>query len=357
MSDMATLPPGSTIGILGGGQLGRMLAVAASRLGYRCHIFEPQADCPASHVAAHTAAGYDDVEALDAFAGSVDVITLEFENVPIDAVDRLAKSVPVRPGAGALAVSQDRAAEKTFLNKAGIETAPWAPVTSNEELDKALSYTGRPAVLKTARLGYDGKGQATIKPDTDITGLFDGLGGVPCVLEGFVDFELEVSVLAARGLDGSIRCYEPVENIHRDHILHRTLVPARISSDVAVKATDIATRTIEALDYYGLLAVEMFVCRDGSVLVNEMAPRPHNSGHWTIDFAATSQFEQVVRAICGLPLGDTAHVIPCEMRNLIGDEAGDWPEILAQPGARLHLYGKAESRPGRKMGHVNLPKE
>lgn len=356
MSEPTVIAPGATIGILGGGQLGRMIALAAARLGYRSHIFEPQADCPASHVAAHTAAGYDDTDALDAFAKAVDVITLEFENVPIGAVERLAATVPVRPGASALAVSQDRAAEKTFLNKAGIETAPWAPVANAEELDKALTYTGRPAVLKTARLGYDGKGQATIRPETDTTGLFDSLGGVACVLEGFVDFDLEVSVLAARGLDGTVQCYEPVENIHRDHILHRTLVPAGIGPDIAAKATEIATRTIEALDYHGLLAVEMFVCRDGRVLVNEIAPRPHNSGHWTIDFAATSQFEQVVRAICGLPLGATDHVVPCEMRNLIGDEADDWPQILAQPGARLHLYGKAESRPGRKMGHVNLPK-
>lgn len=347
-----TLPPGSIIGILGGGQLGRMLVLAAARLGYRCHIFEPQEDCPASHVARHTAAAYDDGAALDAFADAVDVVTLEFENVPIAAVERLAQRVPVRPGAAALAVAQDRAAEKTFLNGAGIGTAPWARVETAADLAPALERLGRPAVLKTARLGYDGKGQTMIGPETETDGLFGSLGGVACVLEGFVDFEREISVLAARGLDGAIACYAPVENIHRDHILHRTLVPAQISGKTAEAAREIAHRTIEALDYRGLLAVEMFVARDGQVLANEIAPRPHNSGHWTIDAAQTSQFEQTVRAICGLPLGDTTAVAPCEMRNLIGDEADGWSEILAEPGARLHLYGKAESRPGRKMGHV-----
>jgi 5-(carboxyamino)imidazole ribonucleotide synthase len=251
-------------------------------------------------------------------------------------------------------VAQDRAAEKTFLNEAGIETAPWARVENAADLAPALERLGRPAVLKTARFGYDGKGQTMIGPDTGTDGVFDSLGRVPCVLEGFVDFEREISVLAARGLDGTIACYEPVENVHRDHILHRTLVPASISAQTAAAATDIARRTAEALDYRGLLAVEMFVAPDGRVLANEIAPRPHNSGHWTIDAAQTSQFEQTVRAICGLPLGDTGHIAPCEMRNLIGDEANDWPGILAQPGARLHLYGKSESRPGRKMGHVTV---
>jgi 5-(carboxyamino)imidazole ribonucleotide synthase len=350
------LPPGSTIGILGGGQLGRMIALAAARLGYRCHIYEPQVDCPASHVAAHTAAAYDDLDALDAFAQAVDVVTLEFENVPVATVERLARSVPVRPGAKALAIAQDRAEEKAFLNKAGIETAPWAPVTSQDALDTALDFVGRPAVLKTARLGYDGKGQAAVKPDTDTSALFASLGGVPCILEGFVDFELEISVLAARGPDGAVSCYEPVENIHRDHILHRTLVPARIEAETASRATAMATRVVEALDYVGLLAVEMFVAADGRVLANEIAPRPHNSGHWTIDAAATSQFEQTVRAICGLPLGATHAIVPCEMRNLIGDEIDDWEAILRDPDAHLHLYGKAESRPGRKMGHVTVLK-
>lgn len=351
-----TLPPGSTIGILGGGQLGRMLVQAASRLGYKCLVFEPGSGCPAGQISPHVEAGWDDLDALDAFAEAVDVVTLEFENVPIAAVERLAARVPVRPGASALAVAQDRAKEKRFLNKAGIETAPWAPVSSQAELGKALAYTGRPAVLKTARLGYDGKGQTAVREDTALDGLFESLGGVDCVLEGFVDFDLEVSVLAARGLDGEIVCFEPVENVHRDHILHRTIVPARIDAETARKATAIAEETVRALDYVGLLAVEMFVCPDGRVLANEIAPRPHNSGHWSIDASETSQFEQTVRAICGLPLGSTAAVAPCEMRNLIGSEADDWHAILAEPGARLHLYGKAESRPGRKMGHVTTLK-
>lgn len=333
-----------------------MIALAAARLGYRCHIFEPQVDCPASHVATHTAAPYDDTAALDAFAEAVDVVTLEFENVPVATVERLARSVPVRPGARALAVAQDRAEEKAFLNRAGIETAPWAPVTSSETLDAALAFVGRPGVLKTARLGYDGKGQAAIRPDTDTTALFDEMGGVACILEGFVTFDLEVSVLAARGPDGAVVCYDPVENIHRDHILHRTLVPARIDAETADQAIAMATKVVESLDYVGLLAVEMFVCADGRVLANEIAPRPHNSGHWTIDAAATSQFEQTVRAICGLPLGATHAVVPCEMRNLIGDEIDEWETILRDPNARLHLYGKAESRPGRKMGHVTVLK-
>ncbi len=352
MPDPHILPPGSTIGILGGGQLGRMLALAAARLGYHCHVFEPQVNCPASHVARHMAADYTDAAALDAFAATVDVVTLEFENVPIRAVEHLARTVPVRPGAAALAIAQDRVAEKSFLNGAGIETAPWTAIGDQAELDAAIVAMGAPAVLKTARLGYDGKGQATIRDAGDAGGLFDKLGSVPCILEGFVDFTLEISVLAARGLDGGIACFEPVENIHRDHILHRTLVPARIDAATADRATDISRRTIAALDYTGLLAVEMFVCSGGRVLVNEIAPRPHNSGHWTMDGALTCQFEQVVRAICGLPLGATDRIADCEMRNLIGTEADDWQAILAEPGAQLHLYGKTESRPGRKMGHV-----
>ena len=355
MAEVSTpLPPGSTIGILGGGQLGRMLVQAGSRLGYRFVIFEPQAGCPASHIADHIQAGYDDLTALDRFAAAVDVVTLEFENVPIAAVEHLAKTVPVRPGAKALAVAQDRAAEKSFANAAGLGTAPWASVASVADLRTGLETIGRPSVLKTARLGYDGKGQARLSPndDTDLETVFNSLGGVPCVLEGFIDFQLEISVLVSRGLDGKTVCFEPAENIHRDGILHRTLIPATITPETAVAAEQAAIRLAEALDYVGLLAVEMFVTRDGGVLVNEMAPRPHNSGHWSIDGAATSQFEQTLRAICGLPLGDTARVAPCEMTNLIGDEAEDWANLIARPGLRLHLYGKAESRPGRKMGHV-----
>lgn len=347
------LPPGSTIGILGGGQLGRMLVQAGSRLGYRFVIFEPQADCPASHVAEHIQAGYDDVAALDRFASAVDVITLEFENVPIEAVDHLAQSVPVRPGASALAIAQDRTVEKRFINQAGIGTAPWAAVGSPDELDSALSEIGRPSILKTARLGYDGKGQATLRPSDPEPpeAVFARLGNVPCVLEGFVDFALEVSVLVARGLDGNTVCFEPAENEHQNHILYRTHVPANISDETANAAKAAAVQIAAAMDYVGLLAVEMFVTADGEILVNEIAPRPHNSGHWSIDGAATSQFEQTIRAICGLPLGRTDRMGKCEMTNLIGDEADAWESLLAEPGTRLHLYGKAESRPGRKMGH------
>ncbi|MCR9221380.1 MAG: 5-(carboxyamino)imidazole ribonucleotide synthase [Alphaproteobacteria bacterium] len=350
--DRLHLPPGSVIGVLGGGQLGRMLALAAARLGYRCHVYEPAAECPAAHVARHTAAAWDDAAALDVFAASVDVITLEFENVPVETVERLAASKPVRPGAAALRVAQDRAAEKTFLNKAGIETAPWADIPDAAALDAALERIGRPSVLKTARFGYDGKGQAVIRDGDAAADAWAAVGAQRSVLEGFVDFSLEVSVLAARTEDGEIRCFEPVENRHRDGVLHKTLAPAPIAADVADRAVEIACKALSALDYVGLLAVEMFVMPDGRVLANEIAPRPHNSGHWTIDGAATSQFEQTVRAICGLPLGEVSRLGAVEMENLIGEEVDAWPDLLAEPGARLHLYGKRETRPGRKMGHV-----
>lgn len=353
MTKRGIIPPGATIGILGGGQLGRMLVLAAARLGYRCHIFEPQADCPASHVADHTEAAYDDREALARFAEAVDVVTLEFENVPTEAVEFLADRVPVRPGAKALGVAQDRIVEKSFLNNAGIETAPWRAVSDEADLLEALAALGKPAVLKTTRFGYDGKGQRTIQADdTDIGAIWNPFEGKPCILEGYVPFSLEISVLAARTEDGLMAVYPPVENQHRDHILHKTTVPAPVADTVSNRAMEIARRVVDSLDYVGLLAVEMFVTEDGRVLANEIAPRPHNSGHWSIDACLTSQFEQTIRAICGLPLGATAPVAPCEMINLIGDEAGDWASILSEPGAWLHLYGKAESRSGRKMGHV-----
>lgn len=350
------LAPGATIGVLGGGQLGRMLAQAGARLGYRFVIFEPQAHCPACHVADHIEGHYEDRDALDRFAAAVDVVTLEFENVPMAAVEHLSKTVPVRPGAKALSIAQDRATEKRFINAAGIGTAPWAAVGSAADLDAALADLGRPSILKTARLGYDGKGQAMLRPgdDTPAAVLFEHLGAVPCVLEGFVDFALEISVLVARGLHGDTVCFEPAENIHRNHILHRSVIPARLDPSTAKAAEQAAIQLAEAMDYIGVLAVEMFVTQSGQVLVNELAPRPHNSGHWSIDGAATSQFEQTVRAICGLPLGDTTRIGRCEMTNLIGDEVEDWESLLGQPGLRLHLYGKTESRPGRKMGHYTL---
>lgn len=351
-TEPGVIEPGATIGILGGGQLGRMTALAAARLGYRCLVFEPQADCPASHVAGHVQADYADREALARFADAVDVVTLEFENVPTDALDYLAARVPVRPDARALAVAQHRAEEKGFLNRAGIETAPWSGIADEAGLAAANASIGVPSVLKTARLGYDGKGQVMLGADDSLENAWARLDRVDCVLEGFVRFEREVSVIAARSLSGEVRCFPAVENEHRNHILHRTIAPAAVAPAVAAQAQAIAARTIEALDMVGLLAVEMFVTGDGAVLVNEIAPRPHNSGHWTIDACATSQFEQLVRAVCGLPLGSTEPVAPAEMINLLGDDVGDWKTILAEPGARLHLYGKPEVRPGRKMGHV-----
>jgi 5-(carboxyamino)imidazole ribonucleotide synthase len=353
----AVLPPGATIGILGGGQLGRMTAAAAARLGYRCHIFCQSADEPAAQVAHRaTVAPFDATAALDAFAADIDVATLEFENIPLATVEYLEAKVAVRPNARVLAVAQDRLKEKDFVTAAGIATAPYRAVADSAELAATMAELGTPAVLKTARLGYDGKGQVRIDRDTDPdrawtdSGASVTTGGA--ILEGFVDFEREISVIAARGHNGAVASYVPVENKHAHHILDQTIVPAPISDDVAAAATDIAHRLADGLGVIGLLAVEMFVARDGTVLVNEIAPRPHNSGHWTIDACAVSQFELLVRAICGLPLGSTERDADAVMKNLIGDAADDWRDYLADPNARLHLYGKAETRPGRKMGHV-----
>jgi 5-(carboxyamino)imidazole ribonucleotide synthase len=348
--------PGDTLGIIGGGQLGRMTALAAARLGIRCHVFTPDTHGPAEQVcAAATIAPYDDVAALEAFARSVDAVTFEFENIPANSVARLATLVPTRPGWRALETAQDRVLEKRFFNDLGIETAPWAPVSGPDDLTAALADLGRPSILKTARLGYDGKGQARLTDDTDPATAWASLDTDAAVLEGFVDFEREVSVIVARGLDGQTACFEPTENVHRDGILHTSTVPGALTPAQADQARAIATRAAEALDLVGLLAVEMFVARDGRLLVNEMAPRPHNSGHWTMDACHVDQFEQFVRAVCGLPLGDPSRFRAMRMTNLIGAEADAWPDLLARPGVRLHLYGKAESRPGRKMGHVNTP--
>lgn len=347
------LPPGSTIGIFGGGQLGRMTAMAAARLGYKCHIYAPESDIPASQVsAATTRAPYDDAAALEAFARSVDVVTLEFENIPVEAVNSVATITAVHPGAGVLEICQDRIREKSFLNGIGIGTAPWAEVTDIESLRAAEAKIGRPAVLKSARLGYDGKGQAALRDGDDAAGILASVGAESCILEGFVDFALEVSVMVARGQDGETATWPAVENRHVNHILDTTIAPADISVAVAAKAGKIARHIAGEIGLIGVMGVEMFVTRDEDVLVNEMAPRPHNSGHWTIDACPASQFEQLARIVCGLPLGSTDRHSDAEMKNLIGDEADAWPEILAEPGAYLHLYGKAESRPGRKMGHV-----
>ena len=350
----APLPPGSTIGILGGGQLGRMTAVAAAQLGYRSHIFSPDADAPAKEIsAAKTTAPYEDEEAARAFANSVDVVTFEFENVPDATLAAISERVPVRPNVEALHVSQDRAIEKTFLNNHGIGTVPWAPVNGPDDFDTAAKTTGTPAILKTSRFGYDGKGQIRVDAAPALTEAWDSIGAVASVLEGFVDFEREISVIVARGLDGRTESYVPVDNVHRDHILHTTAAPSTVNPTIAENAQSIADKVAGALDLVGLLAVEMFVTTDGHLLVNEIAPRPHNSGHWTLDACAVSQFEQFVRAVAGLPLGSPQRHSDAVMTNLIGDEADGWHELLAQGNACLHLYGKAEARPGRKMGHVN----
>lgn len=347
------LSPNATIGIFGGGQLGRMTAMAAARLGYKCHIYAPESDIPASYVsAATTRASYDDAAALETFARSVDVVTLEFENIPVEAVRRVDRITRVYPGAGVLEICQDRLREKSFLNGIGIDTAPWAEVTDLESLRAAEAKIGRPAVLKSARFGYDGKGQMALRDGDDAADILATVGADSSILEGFVDFSCEVSVMVARGRDGEIATWPVVENRHVNHILDTTIAPAEISPGVAARADEVARHIAGEIGLVGVMGVEMFVTRDEDVLVNEMAPRPHNSGHWTIDGCLTSQFEQLARIVCGLPLGSTDRHSDAVMKNLVGDEVDAWPEILAEPGACLHLYGKAETRPGRKMGHV-----
>lgn len=354
MAGKDIIAPGATIGMLGGGQLGRMAALAAANLGYRVHVLTPERDSPAGQVCAVTTiANYTDRDALEAFASSVDVVTYEFENVPVEAAEFLAERVPVRPGPEALRVAQDRLREKEFAANLGIGTAPFRAVGAADELAAAVAAIGTPAVLKTRRMGYDGKGQAKVLPGSDLAAAWAAIGGKPAILEGFVTFKMEISVIVARGLDGQTLCYPPVENRHLNHILDTTIIPAPIPQALAAEAEEIARKMAEALDLAGLLAVEMFVTEDGRVLMNEIAPRPHNSGHWTMDACVTSQFEQQVRAVCGLPLGSVERYGDAEMKNLIGDGAKDWLEILRDPAAKLHLYGKAEARPGRKMGHVN----
>jgi 5-(carboxyamino)imidazole ribonucleotide synthase len=347
------LEPGATIGILGGGQLGRMLALAAARLGFKCHVFAPDPNSPAFDVVRRaTCADYGDTHALDRFAADVDVVSYEFENVPADTAAFLAPRVPVLPDPQVLATTQDRLAEKTFVSAAGIGTAPFAAVGSANELFAALEGIGRPAVLKTRRFGYDGKGQAIIGTDSDPAAAWRSLGGQPCILEAFVSFACEVSVIAARGRDGSIECFDVTENEHRDRILKFSRVPAGVAEGTAQEARRIAETIARMFGYVGVLAVEMFVLRDGGVLVNEIAPRVHNSGHWTLDGASLSQFEQHVRAIAGWPLGKPVRHGRVEMVNLIGDEVEGYRSWLTTPGAAVHLYGKAAVRPGRKMGHV-----
>ena len=348
-----TLNPGATIGILGGGQLGRMLSVAASRLGFRCHIFEPGAEPPAGQVAWKvTTAPYEDEAALTAFAESVDVVTYEFENIPTAALDLIERLRPIHPNRRALAISQDRLQEKAFLNGIGLATAPWAAVEDMASLEVALATIGTPSILKTTRLGYDGKGQARIKAAEDAPAALAAMAGAPAVLEGFVGFSCEISVIAARGLDGSVSCFDPGENVHRDGILHTTTVPARISPALRSDAVLIAAKILNALDYVGVLGVELFVTPKG-LLVNEIAPRVHNSGHWTQAGCTVDQFEQHIRALAGWPLGDGSRYADIEMLNLIGDDVAQVPTLAKEPRTQIHLYGKAEAKPGRKMGHVN----
>ncbi|MEZ5755811.1 MAG: 5-(carboxyamino)imidazole ribonucleotide synthase [Paracoccaceae bacterium] len=348
-----TLPTGATIGILGGGQLGRMLSVAASRLGFKTHIYEPSQNPPAAHVADRvTTAPYDDLAALASFAASVDVVTYEFENIPTAALDVLEKTHPIRPGRRALAVSQDRIAEKDFLTSLGLTTAPYAAVTTLDDLHHAIAKIGTPAILKTTRLGYDGKGQARLKSPTDAETALAQMNGAPAVLEGFIDFSHEISVIAARGTDGSVACYDPGENVHKDGILSTTTIPARLSPSQRTDAILLAARILNALDYVGVMGVELFVTRAG-LIVNEIAPRVHNSGHWTQNGCAVDQFEQHIRAVAGWPLGDGSRHSDVVMENLIGDDILRVPDIAREKNAALHLYGKAEARPGRKMGHVN----
>jgi len=350
------LPPGATIGILGGGQLGRMLSVAASRLGFRSHIYEPAANPPAGHVADRvTTAPYEDLVALRAFAASVDVVTYEFENVPAEALDAIEALHPIRPNRRALAVSQDRISEKDFLNQIGLTTAPYAAVTTAADLEAALLKIGHPAILKTTRLGYDGKGQARIRALSDAAPALAAMNGAPSVLEGFVDFSHEVSVIAARGLDGSVACYDPGENVHKDGILATTTIPARLSASQRTDAVLLAARILNALDYVGVMGVELFVTPQG-LIVNEIAPRVHNSGHWTQNGCAVDQFEQHIRAVAGWPLGDGSRFADVVMENLIGDDMLRVPAIARERDAAIHLYGKAEVKPGRKMGHVNRVK-
>jgi 5-(carboxyamino)imidazole ribonucleotide synthase len=356
MDDLPPVRPGMVVGILGGGQLGRMLALAAAELGLSCHIYCPDPKSPAFAVAAaRTVAPYDDEAALAAFAAAVDVVTYEFENVPAATARFLAERVALLPSPRSLEIAQDRFLEKDFVARLGIATPGYAEVARQGDIYSALARTGRPAILKTRRLGYDGKGQALIRTGDDPVSAWRAIGEVPATLESFVAFEREVSVIIARGRDGAARTFDVAENVHAGGILAETRVPAALPAAARAAAVALAGRIADALDHVGVLAVEMFVVPIGSdkrVLVNEIAPRVHNSGHWTSDACLISQFEQHIRAVCGWPLADPARHSDATMTNLIGEEVASWPALAAEPGARLHLYGKSEARPGRKMGHV-----
>ena len=350
------LPPGSVIGILGGGQLGRMLALAAAELGFVCHIYAPEGDNPAFDVSGrHTAAAYEDEDALADFAKSVDVVTYEFENIPDSCLDFLNKSLPVRPSVSVLSTTQDRIDEKTMAQSLGIRVPAFAAVDSLADLQKAVTEIGPPAVLKPRRFGYDGKGQTIIKPDSDLAESFKTIGEQPAILEAFVPFEMEISVIAARDMTGKFAIYDMPENWHENHILATSRVPADISDNTRQQAGKIARKLGDAMDYVGIFAVELFVVRNGQdeyLMMNEIAPRVHNSGHWTSDACQASQFEQHIRAICGLPLASPERHSDAVMQNLLGKEALDITELAKKPALSIHLYGKQSARPGRKMGHV-----
>jgi 5-(carboxyamino)imidazole ribonucleotide synthase len=354
----APILPGSAVGVLGGGQLGRMFAMAARRLGYRVHTFAPEGDTPTGQIAdVEVQAAYDDLDAIRTFARGVRVVTFEFENVPAAAAAAAAECTIVRPNGHALEVAQNRLREKTFLAERRLPVTPFAAVTSVADLAAAIETIGRPAVLKTVALGYDGKGQAPIAADTDLAAAWEAVGGREGILEAFIDLDSEISVIGARGTDGATSFFGPIENAHANHILDVSVVPARVRPEIARDAVDITMAVMNALDYIGLLCVEFFLARDGRLMINELAPRPHNSGHLTFDACRTSQFEQQLRAVCGLPLGSPELMQPAAaMANLLGDlwNAGepDWAAALAFPGVKLHLYGKTDARPGRKMGHL-----
>lgn len=351
------IPPGATLGVLGGGQLGRMFAIAARRLGYRIHIFCPEADSPAAPVADRTfVAPYEDLDPVRAFARTVDVVTFEFENVPSATSDACSEVVPVRPAGRVLHITQQRLREKGFLRDHGFPVTPFRAIHSLEDLVSATRELGLPGVLKTASFGYDGKGQRTLRSATELSEAFTGLGGTEGIYEAFVDFAQEVSVVGARTVEGQFAAFPVFENVHAHHILDVTVSPARITPELEGAARELSRGILEALDVVGLLTVELFVTRDGRLIVNELAPRTHNSGHLTLDACVTCQFEQQVRAVCGLPLGSTELKQPAAMANLLGDvwNGGPprWDQALSNPRLKLHLYGKASPRPGRKMGHI-----
>ncbi|MDQ3200125.1 MAG: 5-(carboxyamino)imidazole ribonucleotide synthase [Verrucomicrobiota bacterium] len=362
MTQPKVLLPGATIGVMGGGQLGRMFAVAARRMGYRVHTFSPDENGPAAQFSdLATTARYDDEAAVRQFAQEIDVLTFEFENIPAATIEWAAHDQTVRPRGEVLLIAQNRQREKEFLSGAGFPVAPFAPVASIAELTSAVETIGRPAILKGAAFGYDGKGQQRIDPDTDLAAVWEGRDDERCVLEGVIDFAKEISVIVARDPHGATAIFPACENNHRHHILDLTLAPARVEKTIASAAGELARGVAEKLNLVGLLAVEMFLKGNGELIINELAPRPHNSGHWTIEGCVTSQFEQHVRAVCGLPLGATAILQPTAMVNLLGDlwseGEPDWAAALGEPNVHLHLYGKRSPRPGRKMGHLTATGE